>query len=223
MRVQMNVRSSFIVGVAVLTATTSGLACYEGPPSSSHGSCRIDGGQTYYEIPGSFQPITYGAKPWNPQKDIPNYDPNNPWDPEPPCVTGYYVAIDSCPCCTGISYALCTGVTFTQCVCGGPFWPGVQCPKSLVCCPNDFPPYNWLEHIKYSGPGWAGLSPGADTRTCSGSPAYAGADASRGPLDASSVDAPVADRAADAGRGPLDASSVDASVADGAEDVDSGP
>jgi len=81
---------------------------------------------------------------WRQTVDSPN-DPNNPWDPEPPCVTGYYVAIDSCPGCTGVSYALCTGFTFTQCVCGGPFWPGVQCAKSLVCCPNDFPPYNWLE------------------------------------------------------------------------------
>ena len=137
MRVQMNLRSSTIVGVAVLMAAATGLSCYE----------------------QSFQPITTGAKPWNPPAG---------WNPEPACVTGYYVAIDSdsCPGCTGISYALCTGVTFTQCVCGGPFWPGVQCPKSLVCCPNDFPPYNWLELKGYSGPGWAGLSPDAGARTC---------------------------------------------------------
>jgi hypothetical protein len=150
MRVQMNLRFSITVGVAALMAAATGLSCYESPQS--------------------FQPITTGAKPWNPQ-DIPNYDPNNPWNPQPTAggegpTTGYYVAIDSCPGCTGVSYALCTGVTFTQCVCGGPFWPGVQCPKSLVCCPNDFPPYNWLEFTGYAGPGWAGLSPGANTRTC---------------------------------------------------------
>jgi hypothetical protein len=145
MRVQMNLRSSTVVGVAALMAAATGLSCYESPQS--------------------FQPITTGAKPWTPQ-DIPNYDPNNPWNPEPSCTTGYYVAIDSCPGCTGISYALCTGATFTQCVCGGPFWPGVQCPKSLVCCPNDFPPYNWQELKGYSGPGWAGLNPNAATRTC---------------------------------------------------------
>jgi hypothetical protein len=153
MRVQTKVRSSFIVGVAFM-ATAAGLSCYDSP---------------------KFQPITSGAKPWTP----PN-DPNNPWDPEPPCVTGYYVAIDNCPGCTGVSYALCTGVTFTQCVCGGPFWPGVECPKSLVCCPNDFPPYNWLELQKYSGPGWAGLNPGFNASTaagCSGHAADAGVDA----------------------------------------------
>ena len=145
MQVQMNLRSLITVGVAALMAASTGLSCYESPQS--------------------FQPITTGAKPWNPQ-DIPNYDPNNPWNPQPTCTTGYYVAIDSCPGCTGISYALCTGITFTQCVCGGPLWPGAQCPKSLICCPNDFPPYNWLELTAYSGPGWAGLSPGANTRTC---------------------------------------------------------
>ena len=137
MRVQMNVRSSFILGVAAFVATAAGLACYEKP--------------------NSFQPVTYGAQPWNPPPD---------WDPEPACAVGYYVAIDTCPGCTGISYALCTGVTFTQCACGGPFWPGAECPKSLGCSPDDFPPFNWLEFTWYSGPGWAGLSPGAATRTC---------------------------------------------------------
>jgi hypothetical protein len=133
----MNARSSTIVAIAALLAATAGLSCYERPQD--------------------FQPATYGAKPWNPPPG---------WDPEPAGATGYYVAIDSCPGCTGISYALCTGVTFDQCVCGGPFWPGVECPKSLVCCPNDFPPLNWLELVKYAGPGWAGLSPDASTRTC---------------------------------------------------------
>ena len=133
----MNARSPRIVAIAAVLAAVAGLSCYERPQD--------------------FQPATYGAQPW---------DPPAGWDPEPPCATGYFVAIDTCPGCTGISYALCTGVTFSQCVCGGPFWPGVECPKSLVCCPNDFPPINWLELVKYSGPGWAGLSPGADKRTC---------------------------------------------------------
>ncbi len=133
----MNARSSRLVGMTLLFAATATLGCYD-PPQD-------------------FQPAAYGAKPW---------DPPAGWDPEPPCASGYYVAIDSCPGCSGISYALCTGVTFTQCVCGGPSWPGVECPKSLVCCADDFPPVNWLELIKYSGPGWAGLSSGADTRTC---------------------------------------------------------
>lgn len=138
MRVQMNLRFSFIVGVAAFVAA-AGLGCYERP--------------------SSFQPATTGAKPWQPPAG---------WfaDQYYTCATGYYVAIDSCDGCTGISYALCAGVTFTQCVCGGSFWPGVECPKTVVCCPNDFPPFNWLEYKGYSGPGWAGLSPGAETRTC---------------------------------------------------------
>ncbi|HVY41190.1 MAG TPA: hypothetical protein VHM31_24805 [Polyangia bacterium] len=135
----MNARSSRLAALAVALLATA----------SAHLAC--------YQPPQDFQPAAYGAKPW---------DPPPGWDPEPPCATGYYVAIDSCPGCSGISYALCTGVTFTQCVCGGPAWPGVECPKSLVCCADDFPPVNWLELVKYSGPGWAGLSPGADTRTC---------------------------------------------------------
>ena len=134
----MNARSARTVAIAALVAAVAGPSCN-------------------VPRPDDFQPAAYGAKPWEPPAG---------WDPEPPCSTGYYVAIDTCPGCTGISYALCTGVTFTQCVCGGPFWPGVECPKSLVCCPNDFPPLNWLEHIKYAGPGWAGLTPGADKRTC---------------------------------------------------------
>jgi hypothetical protein len=135
----MNAQSLRNVAIAAFLVAATGLSCYERPQD--------------------FQPVTYGAIPWSPPDG---------WDPEPPCSTGYYVAIDgsSCTGCSGIAYALCTGVTFTQCVCGGPFWPGVECPKSLVCCANDFPPFNWLEHTKYSGPGWAGLSPGADTRTC---------------------------------------------------------
>jgi hypothetical protein len=136
----MNARSSRIVGIAALLAAAAAIpSCYG------------------YERPSDFQPVADGAKPWSPPAG---------WDPEPPGTTGYYVAIDSCAGCPGISYALCTGDTFTQCVCGGPFWPGVECPKSLVCCADDFPPFNWLELTKYSGPGWAGLSPGAATRTC---------------------------------------------------------
>jgi hypothetical protein len=137
MRVPTNVRSSFIVGVAAFLVTAIGLGCYERPQS--------------------FQPVANGAQPW---------DPPAGWDPEPPGATGYYVAIDTCNGCTGISYALCAGVTFTQCVCGGPFWPGAECPKSLVCCLNDFPPFNWLEYLKYSGPGWAGYGVDPTTRTC---------------------------------------------------------
>lgn len=133
----MNPRSLSVVAVTSLIAIIAIPSCYE--PAQD------------------FQPITYGAKAWRPPDG---------WDPEPPCATGYFVAIDSCPGCTGISYALCTGVTFEQCTCGGPFWPGVECPKSLTCCANDFPPFNWLELVKYSGPGWAGLNPDAAARTC---------------------------------------------------------
>ena len=91
----------------------------------------------------TFQPITYGAKPWNPPAG---------WNPVN-CATGNYVAIDSCPGCTAISYALCVGTTFTQCVCGGPVWPGATCPLGLVCSPTDFPPENWTEYTDYDGPG----------------------------------------------------------------------
>jgi hypothetical protein len=73
MQVQMNLRSLITVGVAALMAASTGLSCYESPQS--------------------FQPITTGAKPWNPY-DVPNYDPNSPWNPQPTCTTGYYVAIE---------------------------------------------------------------------------------------------------------------------------------
>jgi len=36
------------------------------------------------------------------------------------------------------------------------------------CCPNDFPPYNWLELKTYSGPGWAGLNPAFNDSTAAG-------------------------------------------------------
>ena len=101
----------------------------------------------------AFQPITNGAQPWNPP-------PN--WAPELQCATGYYVAIHTCPGCTGISYALCTGLAFDQCVCGGPPTPGATCPNQLHCSANDFPPQNWLEFTDYTGPGWAGLDMDAD-------------------------------------------------------------
>jgi hypothetical protein len=133
MRVQRNVRSSFIVGVAAFIAAAAGLACYEGPHS--------------------FQPVTDGAKPWSPPPG---------WDPQPTCATGYYVAIRTCDGCSGISYALCVGISFSQCACGGPFWPGAECPKFLVCESGDFPPYNWLEFTAYAGPGWAGQNVSAD-------------------------------------------------------------
>jgi hypothetical protein len=115
MRALMNVRSSFIFGVAALMATAAGLACSEDS--------------------GSFQPVAYGAQPW---------DPPSTWN-EPPCVVGYYIAIQTCKGCTGISYALCDGISFSQCVCGGPFWPGAMCPTNTVCSDNDFPPINWLQ------------------------------------------------------------------------------
>src|SRR5579862_2153823 len=84
--------------------------------------------------PNAFQPIAYGAKPWQPPAG---------WAPETQCAVGYFVAIDTCPGCTGISYALCTGVDFNQCACGSPFTPGAICPNQFHCAPNDFPPQNW--------------------------------------------------------------------------------
>jgi hypothetical protein len=99
--------------------------------------------------PDAFQPITSGAKPW---------DPPPGWNPQPPCVVGYFVAIDSCDGCNGLSYALCVGHSFNQCVCGGSSWPGAVCPQTFACSADDFPPYNWVEFVDYAGPGWAGLS-----------------------------------------------------------------
>ena len=61
-----------------------------------------------------------------------------------------------------ISYALCVGDTFSQCVCGGPPTPGATCPQMFVCDVNDFPPQNWVEFTMYAGPGWAGLTNRAD-------------------------------------------------------------
>jgi hypothetical protein len=130
----MNVRSSFIVGVAAFIAAAASLSCYERAQS--------------------FQPVAYGAQPWNPPLG---------WDPEPPCVVGYYVAIDTCSgCSTPISYALCDGISFSQCVCGGPFWPGAICPQTFACSTNDFPPFGWIEFTDYAGPGWAGLHSSAN-------------------------------------------------------------
>ena len=113
--------------------------------------CRVVGGgrRGVRNDPNAFQPIAYGARPWQPPPG---------WDPEPACSTGYFVAIDSCPGCSEISYALCVGNVFDQCVCGGPSWPGAICPQQLPCSENDFPPRNWLEFTDYAGPGWAGLS-----------------------------------------------------------------
>ena len=97
----------------------------------------------------SFQAATYGAKPWQPPPG---------WNPQPPCPTGYYVAIDTCPGCTAISYALCVGQRFSQCVCGQSFTPGAMCPQTFACSADDFPPQGWMEFIDYAGPGWAGLT-----------------------------------------------------------------
>lgn len=110
-------------------------------------------GSSCSENPNAFQPITEGAKPWSPPAG---------WDPEPACVTGYFIAINSCPGCADISYALCVGDTFTQCVCGGPFWPGALCPQTFACSADDFPPANWMEFTDYAGPGWAGLQSSAN-------------------------------------------------------------
>jgi hypothetical protein len=98
--------------------------------------------------PNAFQPITKGAKPWTPPAG---------WAPQLQCAVGYFVTIDTCPGCTGISYALCTGDSFNQCTCGQPFTPGAQCPAQFHCSPDDFPPQGWQEFTDYTGPGWAGL------------------------------------------------------------------
>jgi hypothetical protein len=100
----------------------------------------------------SFQPLAYGAEPWAPPEG---------WAPDA-CATGYYVAIESCEGCTGISYALCDGTKFTECVCGSPFTAGATCPQTLPCSTTDFPPHNWAEFTDYTGPGWAGLDSGLD-------------------------------------------------------------
>jgi hypothetical protein len=97
--------------------------------------------------PNAFQPIAYGAKPWTPPTG---------WAPGMQCAVGYFITIDSCPGCTGLSYALCTGVDFNQCTCGSSFTPGAYCPNQFFCAPNDFPPQGWQEFTDYIGPGWAG-------------------------------------------------------------------
>lgn len=119
----------------------------------------------------SFQPIAYGAKPWQPPPG---------WNPEQmqagqPCVVGYYIAIDSCEGCTGISYALCTGQRFSQCACGTSYTPGTTpgstCPQTLVCSADDLPPPGWLEFTDYTGPGYYGYGKSSPTTP----PADAGA------------------------------------------------
>lgn len=117
-----------IARVAVLLGTGAALACSQ---SSS-----------------TFQPVAAGARPW---------DPPAGWDPIPTCSTGYFIAIDTCPGCTGVSYALCDGSRFSQCVCGGSFSSGATCPNQVPCTSSDYPPQNWTEFADYSGPGWAGL------------------------------------------------------------------
>jgi hypothetical protein len=128
MRVRMKVR--FLVTATMFIAASTHLACSSWNPDA-------------------FQPATYGAKPW---------DPPPGWNPQPACSTGYYVAIETCSGCTEISYALCVGDKFTQCVCGRPFTPGAMCPQTFACSLNDFPPQGWMEFIAYAGPGWAGLT-----------------------------------------------------------------
>jgi hypothetical protein len=128
---RVRLKVRFIVAGFVFLAATAPLACSGNPDA--------------------FQPATYGAKPWQPPAG---------WNPEPPCDTGYFVAINTCAGCAGLSYALCVGDTFSQCTCGGPFTPGAMCPQGLVCSLNDFPPQNWMEFTDYAGPGWAGLTSG---------------------------------------------------------------
>ena len=133
----MNARLSRLVAIAVLVVATATLSCYE--PAQD------------------FQPATAGAKPWDSAGGL-----------------GSRAAVRErllrrhrqLP---GVQWHLLRPVH------GDHVHPvrvrrsvlaGRRVPKSLVCCANDFPPVNWLELIKYSGPGWAGLSSGADTRTC---------------------------------------------------------
>jgi hypothetical protein len=130
MRVRMKGRRSLIIGLAALVAAAANLAC----SSSADGT-------------SSFQPVAFGARPWSPPAG---------WDPEPACVVGYYIAVETCNGCSGISYALCVGNSFTQCTCGGPSWPGAMCPANLACSSDDFPPENWMEFTDYAGPGRAG-------------------------------------------------------------------
>ena len=111
----------------------------------------------------AFQPITTGAKPW---QGPAGFAASGQYV----CAVGYYIAIDSCSGCSGISYALCTGDTFDQCVCGSPPWPGGSCPNQLQCAPNNFPPIGWQEYSDYIGPGWAGIDliPHADAGAAGG-------------------------------------------------------
>ncbi len=132
MQIRVKGPCRFVLGVAAFLGAAAGPACSDS---------------------NAFQPVAYGAKPWAPPPG---------WDPEPPCSTGYYVAIDSCEGCTGISYALCVGDSFTQCVCGTTFSLGAMCPQTLPCSTDDFPPQNWTEFTDYAGPGWAGLGKSAD-------------------------------------------------------------
>jgi len=139
MQTQRKGRCLFVVGVALFIAVAMGAGCSN----------------------DEFQPLTYGAKPWTPPPE---------WNPQPlnsgggltQCPAGYFIAIRSCEGCANISYALCDGWIFSQCVCGGPAWKyptvgGSTCPRLLTCNSGDFPPPNWLEYVDYTGPGWAGL------------------------------------------------------------------
>jgi uncharacterized membrane protein YgcG len=120
----------------------------------------------------AFQPIAYGAKPWTPPAD---------WAPQTQCAAGYYVTIKTCPGCTGLSYALCTGVDFNQCTCGSPFTPGAYCPNQFHCAADDFPPQGWQEFTDYSGPGWAGYnSGGGGSGSSSGGGSGSGSGSSSG-------------------------------------------
>jgi hypothetical protein len=127
MQVRMKVRCLLAAAAATFVAAAVALACSQSA--------------------APFQPIVYGAEPWTPPEG---------WSPDA-CATGYFIAIDTCKGCTGTSYALCTGLSYTECVCGGPFSSGATCPQTLPCTATDFPPPTWTEYTDYVGPGWAGL------------------------------------------------------------------
>jgi hypothetical protein len=101
----------------------------------------------------AFQPLADGAQPWKAPAGW------NPFDNAPGYVVvgNTYIAICSCPGCSGISYALCNdGLTFDQCVCGSSFYSGAACPSQWNCSDNDYPPQGWSEFNEYTGPGFAG-------------------------------------------------------------------
>jgi hypothetical protein len=122
--------------------------------------------------PNAFQPIATGAQPWTPPAGF---------APMSQCSVGYYIAIDSCPGCADVSYALCNGDKFNQCICGTAYTPGTICPNQIHCPDNDWPPQGWFEFTDYMGPGWyvfdhMNAGTGSSSGTSSGSAPEAGTD-----------------------------------------------